>query len=266
VEILGAVALGILQGLTEFLPVSSSGHLVIAQQFFPLATLGNALAFDVCLHFGTLLAVLAYFRGDLAGMAAAVAGRAPAGEEYLKRWVGLLAVATVPIAIVGLSAREVLLHAFESLPAVGVALLATAGLLVFATRYLAGNRGAEELGLRDALWIGLFQAVAVIPGISRSGATIAGSLGQGLDRATSARFAFLMSLPAIAGAMVSSMGEVGVLLDQHALAVALGTAASALTGWFAIDIMMKAIQVGRLMPFAVYCGVLGAGTLLLGAF
>lgn len=263
-EILGAVALGVVQGVTEFLPVSSSGHLVIAQQFFPMVSLGNALAFDVCLHFGTLMAVLVYFRRDLTGMAAALIGRGAAGEEYLKRWAGLLVLSTVPIAIVGISARGLLVHAFESLSAVGVALLATGGLLVFATRYLAGSRGAEQLGVRDALWIGMFQAVAVIPGISRSGATIAGALGQGLDRATSARFAFLMSLPAIAGAMASSMGEVGLLLDQHAVAVAAGTAAAAVTGWFAIDVMMKAVQAGRLMPFAVYCGLLGAGALLLG--
>lgn len=257
------MALGVLQGLTEFLPVSSSGHLVIAQQLFPGAALDNALAFDVWLHFGTLLAVLVYFRSDLTAMAAALVGRSGADQAYLRRWVGLLALATVPIGIVGLSAREILLHAFESLPAVGVALFATAGLLVFATRCLAGRRGAEQLGVRDALWIGLFQAVAVIPGVSRSGATIAGALGQGLDRATSARFAFLMSVPAIAGAMVGNFSEVGAVLDQHTVAVLAGTAAAALTGWFAIDVMIRAIQVGRLMPFAVYCGVLGASTLLL---
>jgi len=254
----------VLQGLTEFLPVSSSGHLVIAQQLFPSQVFDNSLAFDVCLHFGTLVAVLVYFRSDLVGMAAAMMGRGDSEQDYLKRWVGLLALATLPIAVVGFSAQDLLAQAFESLSAVGVALFATAGLLVFASRCLAGSRGASEMGVRDALWIGVFQAVAVIPGISRSGATIAGALGQGLDRATSARFAFLMSLPAIAGAMIGSIGEVGVLLDEHTAVVVCGTLASGVTGWFAIDIMMKAVQVGRLLLFAVYCGVLGMSALALG--
>lgn len=258
-----AIFLGILQGLTEFLPVSSSGHLVIAQQLYP-GGLDHALAFDICLHFGTLLAVVAYFRAELIGMTRSIFGGASAPEPHLRRWVGMLAVATTPIVIVGLTLREPLEHAFTSLTAVGFSLLVTACLLTLAGRLPGGKQTPERLGVRDALIIGAFQALAVVPGISRSGATITGCLSRGLAPDAAARFAFLLSLPAITGAVVLNIGEVGVLLSEDITAVAAGTSAAALTGWLAIDLMMRAVRLGRLAPFAVYCAILGTVTLLVG--
>ena len=260
-QIIRALLLGVVQGLTEFLPVSSSGHLVLTEHLLP-GGFSDAVAFDVCLHFGTLLAVLVYFRDDLLGMLAEVTGRGTGDEPYLRRWVGLLTLATIPLVIFALLFRSQLVIAFESTRAVGVALFVTAGLLFVATQFLGGERKAGDLGVADALFIGLFQAVAVVPGISRSGATITGALCRGVERATAARFAFLMSLPAIGGAMVGNWSGVGQLLAEEPAAVAAGTAAAALTGWLAIDLMMRAVRMGRLLPFALYCTVLGVAALL----
>lgn len=258
-----AIFLGVVQGLTEFLPVSSSGHLVIAQQLYP-GGLEHALAFDVCLHFGTLVAVVVYFRSDLLGMARSILGGKNAAEPHLQRWVWMLGVATVPIVIVGLTLREPLEHAFSSLTFVGFALLITAGLLTLAGRLPGGSKTPEALTVRDALIIGAFQAFAVVPGISRSGATITGCLSRSLTPDAAARFAFLLSLPAITGALVLNSSEVGELLSHDVSAVATGTLAAALTGWLAIDVMMRAVRLGRLAPFAVYCAIVGTVTLLMG--
>ncbi len=257
-----AIGLGVLQGLTEFLPVSSSGHLVLVQRMFP-AGISEALAFDVCLHFGTLLAVLWYFREDLAYMAAALAGKTD-DPRYPARWVWLLAVATVPAAIIGGLWAETIEAAFGSILAVGIALLTTAFLLWIGSRSFGGRRGPLELSVADAVVVGFFQAGALVPGLSRSGSTIVGALTRGLDQDTAARFAFLMSVPAIGGAVVRNAAGVETLLRADGLAVAAGTAAAALTGWLAIELMMRAVRVGRLLPFALYCGVLGGVTLLVG--
>jgi len=266
VGLLKAIALGVLQGLTEFLPISSSGHLVLAQQLFP-SGIEHALAFDVCLHFGTLLAVLVYFRADLIEMARIVLARGAVEQpqsEYLRRWIWLLGVATVPVAVVGLTAADVLEHAFGSIEAVGTALLLTAMLLMIASRHLGGTRGPDDLNLTDAIAIGLFQAVAIVPGVSRSGSTITGGLLRGLDASTAARFSFLLSIPAILAAILASLTDVSALLSGNAVAVAAGTIAAAVTGWLAIEVMMRAVKLGRLVPFAVYCVVLGALALLRG--
>ncbi|HEY5623128.1 MAG TPA: undecaprenyl-diphosphate phosphatase, partial [Gammaproteobacteria bacterium] len=159
---------------------------------------------------------------------------------------------------------EPLSHAFSSLRTVGLALFVTAGLLMVAVRSGGGSLAPEGLRVRDALSIGLFQALAVVPGISRSGATLTGGMLAGLTPDAAARFAFLLSLPAISGAVVLQHREVGALLASDGTAVAAGTLAAGLTGWLAIDIMMRAVRVGRLAPFAVYCAILGAVTLLLG--
>ena len=260
--LLKAIALGVLQGLTEFLPVSSSGHLALAQQFFP-SPIDNHLAFDVWLHFGTLLAVLVYFRADLWRMAESALGRTPSDEPYLFRWIFLLGAATVPIALVGLGFKDAVESAFASTAAVGAGLWLTAAFLAFVARRPPGTRGGADLDLRDALIIGCFQAVAVLPGVSRSGATLTGALTRGLDRMTAARFAFLLSIPAIAGAMVGHFEGVGTVLSRYPGPVLAGTAAAAVTGWLAVDVMIKAVRLGRLMPFALYCFVLG--TLALAA-
>ena len=267
--LLKAIALGVLQGLTEFLPISSSGHLVIVQQLFPTG-IEHPVAFDVCLHFGTLLAVVVYFRADLLEMARALFTRADPDlpvdpdADYRRRWIWLLGVATLPLTLVGLSLHESLEEAFGSIEAAGAALFVTACLLLIASRTVHGKRGPEQMNLRDALTIGVFQAVALVPGISRSGATITGGLLRGLDPSTAARFSFLLSVPAILGAMVLSFADVTDLLATDPTPILAGVAAAAITGWLAIEVMMRAVKLGRLAPFAVYCVILGSFALLRG--
>jgi undecaprenyl-diphosphatase len=176
----------------------------------------------------------------------------------------MLTLATVPIVIVGPVVAEPLEKAFSSLTAVGFSLLITAGLLTLASRMAGGKLGPEGLSVADALLIGVFQACAIVPGISRSGATITGGLVRGLTPDSAARFAFLLSLPAISGAVVLNFDGVRELVTADGGAVAAGVAAAAATGWFAIDIMMRAVRLGRLAPFALYCAFLGAVTLLMG--
>ncbi len=261
VDVLHAIVLGIIQGLTEFLPVSSSGHLVLAQYLFS-SEFSQALAFDVVLHLGTLTAVLIYFRADLFAMAKAFVGIEVEGGEALRRWVWLLALSTVPIVVVaGLFADSIEL-AFSSVPLVGASLLCT-GLLIF---FVAGRgrcgSGPEQLSWQQALLIGGFQVFGIVPGISRSGSTIAGALLGGVERETAAKFAFLMSVPAIVGAMVHNADSVQRLLAAELVPVAAGAAASAVTGWLAIEIMMQAVRRGRLLWFAIYCLGLGSLTLI----
>ncbi len=266
-EYLKAIFLGLLQGLTEFLPVSSSGHLAIAEETLP-GTVAGSLAFNVILHAGTLLSVLVYFRTDLTAMAAAVFGMArPRGypaaaiarkAEIERRTVALLAVATVPIVIVGFGFASEVEEAFHSLAAVGCALLVTAAALWFASTRDGGTQQAAGLGWGQALLIGCFQAVAVMPGVSRSGLTLVGALLCGMERGDAARFAFLMAIPAIGGAFVHSAGDITALGSDELGPVLAGAAAAASTGFFAIGAMMRVVRRGRLRPFALYCVAAGA--------
>ncbi len=259
-----AILLGILQGLTEFLPVSSSGHLVLAQHIVGSAP-EQAVAFDVALHGGTLAAVLVYFRADLLAMARAALGAGGETAAVDRRWIGLLALATLPVVVVGLAAADQIEAAFQSVPLVGFALVATAAMLLAASARPPGGRGREGVGALDALVIGTFQAVGVIPGISRSGSTITGALLRGIDRDTAARFSFLLAVPAISGAIVRHLPELAGILGENPSALAAGVAASALTGWLAIEVMMRAVRGGRLRGFALYCLVVGGAALMWSA-
>jgi len=267
VDLFKAIALGVIQGLTEFLPVSSHGHLVLAQKIMPIPH-DRALAFDVCLHLGTLVAVLVYFRNDLLRMAAAALGRPlEEHEAYLRRWWWLLGLATVPVAVAGLLYGEALEQSADSTIWLGISWLITSGLLVYGILCLArGGRGPFDVGIRDAVVIGLFQAVALIPAVSRSGATIAGGLASGIDASTSARFSFLLSVPAITAAIVFNSAGMRMLLTEDPLPVIVGTVTAGITGALAIEFMMRVMRVGRLKPFAVYCGVLGVVVLVVGLF
>ena len=264
-DILSAIALGVLQGLTEFLPVSSSGHLVLAQELLAIDE-RDALPLDVCLHFGTLVAVLIYFRADLAIIVRAVAGAEVAdGDRYLKNWAWLLVAATLPIVGLVLWMGSAIEAAFSSPTAVGGGLLVSAAVLVLGTRLSArGAREPASVGVLDALVVGAFQAMAIFPGVSRSGATIVGGLARGLRPEVAARFAFLLSIPAILGAMVREATGVGELLGRTPTAVLCGVVAAAVTGALAIEVMMRAVRMGRLRPFAIYCGVLGLVALAWG--
>ena len=267
-SIVQAIVLGIVQGLTEFLPVSSSGHLVLAQSFFGLHE--PALLFDSALHCGTLAAVLLVFRRDIAALARELwmALRTPSvacvRQRYATheqgRMLVLIIVGTIPTVLIGLAFKDLFARMFASVQIVGLTLMVTGGLLLL-TRYCSANRlGCMQLRLWHAVLIGVAQGLAITPGISRSGATIALALFLGVQRETAGRFSFLLCIPAIVGATVLNLSDGGAGASLPALAA--GTIAAALTGWLALRLLLQLVKQGRFYLFAPYCLLVGAGALI----
>lgn len=248
--------LGLLQGLTEFLPVSSSGHLVLAR--IALGVESPGIALEAAVHLATLLSLLLYFRRDLSGLAA---GLLRGGEE--RGYLGCLALGTTPVVVVGSFARGAIERAFGAPLFVGGMLLVTALALVLGDR-LAGRGRRERVGMADALAVGVAQAAALLPGISRSGATVATGIGRGLAPGAAARFSFLLAIPAIAGAsgiaLLHAASHPGV--EWGGLAVAAGCAF--ISGLAAIHLFLRIVRGGVLWPLALYCAVMGAAVLIGG--
>ena len=277
-----AIVLGIVQGLTEFLPVSSSAHLLVVPWLLGWESPG--LAFDAALHLGTLAAVIVYFWRDLVAMALAFPGaiRKPRAmlqsddpADVMPRLSLLIALGTIPGLIAGLlgsSTIDAVYHPEGVAPdavivAIAIALIALALLLLWAERAAKHVRGMTSINVRDAVIIGLAQAGALIPGVSRSGATITAGLFRGLTRADAARFSFLLGAPIVAAA-----GAKGLLdtltsgLDAGQLGVfAIGLAASALAGFAAIWGLLRYLQRASTMVFIVYRIGLGIALLVLVA-
>jgi undecaprenyl-diphosphatase len=273
-----AIVLGIVQGLTEFLPVSSSAHLLIVPWLLGWESPG--LAFDAALHLGTLAAVLVYFWRDLLAMALAFprAVQRPRAilcstdpDDVMPRLSLLIALGTVPGLAAGLLGAEAINAAYHPdgvapdrvIVAVAVALIALALLLAWAERAAQHVRGMDSLTVRDAVVIGLAQAAALIPGVSRSGATITAGLFRGLTRADAARFSFLLGAPIIAAAGAKGLLDtVSSGLDAGQLGVfAVGLAASALAGFAAIWGLLRYLQRASTAVFIVYR--IGLGLVLL---
>lgn len=253
-EFVKAVVLGVVQGLTEFLPISSSGHLVIGSELLDFHEQG--LAFDVFLHLGTLLSVLLVFRKEIMQMIAAPAHylKGVRSEQVMHslRWDLLIVVATIPAVIAGLFLKDSIEAIFTSLPLVFFMLIIT-GSIMIGTRYLKSRD--KEITLMSAFIIGCAQAMAILPGLSRSGSTIFAGMALGADRQVVARFSFIMSIPAILGAVVLQAGE--LVSDPPSgdlvLYIAAGTAASALSGYFAIVLLLDIVKKNRLQWFGYYC-------------
>ncbi|HSW09959.1 MAG TPA: undecaprenyl-diphosphate phosphatase [Bacillota bacterium] len=268
-----AVLLGLVQGLTEFLPVSSSAHLVLAQALLGIQPPG--LTLEIAVHLGTLVAVLVVFARDLgqllgAGWRMAVAAaRRASPREHLARDPGArllvgLALASAVTAAMGLTGEPWLRGAYEEPELAAALLLVTGAILWGAGRIRPGTRPLPAVGWRDGLLVGAAQGVAILPGISRSGTTIAAGLWSGLDRDAAARFSFLLSVPAILGATLLEAVRLGpASLLQPGLGVTLPAMASAAaTGFLAITGLLRVIRRGRLGSFAYYCWAVGGGSLL----
>lgn len=266
-DLLKAVLLGILQGATEFLPISSSGHLVLMPWLLGWPAPG--LAFDTMVHWGTTVAVVAYFWRDWVILirAAIRSLRTCSFADANARLAWYLVLGTVPAAVVGY-ALEDWFEAMFSRPAAAAAfLMVTAGILTAAEYRGRRQRGPNTLTWRDALLIGLAQAAAILPGLSRSGATIAAGLGRGLERQSAARFSFLLATPIILGAgllQVVDLVQAGDLASR-APALAAGFLAAALAGWGCIHFLLRYLQRRRLYPFALYCAIVGLVCLLIAA-
>ncbi len=256
------VLLGFLQGATEFLPVSSSGHLVMGQTVLGLEVPG--MAFEVALHFATLLSVLVVYRARIGALLAGVARR---DREQL-RYVGLLVLASVPAAIAGIGFGDFFASLFDSAVVTGVALLVT-GCVVWSARGALARGPAGKAAAGTAIMMGLAQAVAIVPGISRSGATVVAALWRGVDPREAAAFSFLMSVPAVGGAALLKVPELvlghgggvagGVGVDAVSMAV-LGVAVvvACATGVAAIRAFRAMLASRSLHRFGPYLWVVGA--------
>ena len=256
-----AVALGALQGATEFLPVSSSGHLAIAQYYLSGFSQPGIL-FDVLLHLGTMVAVLIYFRRDVTALLTSPWNSTSEGEKD-RRLLWLLILGSVPTAIIGLAGKDLATGLFHNMIVVAVCLLVTGGLLAICERIRARSQGRTDLSIGDALVTGVLQGVAILPGISRSGATIAGLLMRGVDGETAARFSFLLALPAVFGATLLSLKDLQSVPTGELPLYAAGAGCSLLVGLFSIHFLMAIIRRRRLFLFALYCWALGTVILIL---
>lgn len=266
-SILHAIVLGIVQGLTEFFPVSSSGHLALVPWLFGWDDFGDneslAKAFDVALHLGTLVGAVAYFWSDLLRMARAALASLFGDRSTDGRIAWLLVASAIPAAITGalFSSRIEVLD--DEIWLIAVMLILGGLLLLWADR-LHGDRPADSFTLRDSMIMGLGQAIALQPGVSRSGVTITAGRWLGFDRTATARLSFLMSIPIIAGAGLYSFLDVtteGGIPSEFYAPFAAGMVSSAVTGYFAVWVTIKWVSTRTFTPFVVYRVLLGLAVL-----
>lgn len=267
-EAIRAIILGIVQGLTEFIPISSSGHLVLVPALFGWPDQG--LAFDAGLHAGTLAAVLVYFFRDWLRMMRAffadISGLhwRPATMGDDTRLLLLIVAGTVPAAVVGLLFDDWIEENLREPSLVAIALVVAAGLMALAERLGTFQRKLTAVGATDAMVIGFAQALALWPGVSRSGATISAGLLRGFERGDAARFAFLLGTPAFAGAALLKMLDLGGEENVDTGDLLLGIVVAAVVGFSAIHFLLRFLRTRTLMPFVYYRLAVAALTLIIG--
>lgn len=242
-----AIFWGIIQGLTEFLPISSSGHLVLVPALFDRP--GPDLATSAMLHLGTLAAVLVYYRKDVAAMARF--------DRPARRLISLIVIGSIPAVILGLTLESQIEELVSEPRVVSIMLIVTGVILLGTTLLRLGDKTMREIGVKDSVFIGFAQSLALIPGISRSGMTISTGLARGLERTEAARFAFLLGIPVIAGAgfleAAKAISEGGSITAE----VLVGVVAAGLAGYAAIAILLKLLTRIGLAPFGIYCVLMG---------
>ncbi len=249
---LEAFILAIVQGITEWLPVSSSGHLVIFQQLYGMSA---DIFFDLMLHLATLIVVLFVFRKDIVAVLKAFF-KWDRSEEW--KLAMFIIIGSIPTFIIGYSFKEFFTASFESLTVVGFALLIT-GLMV---AFTALPPRKAKLGWKRAVLIGIFQGLAITPGISRSGATISAAISTGVDRAKAVRFSFLLFIPAILGAAAFQAKDVASVGIADLGPVILGMVTAIIVGYFALKLLIRLVINRKFHWFAIYCWVLGITLLL----
>ena len=261
-----AVLLGAVQGLTEFLPVSSSGHLVLFQNLLGLKE--PLLAFDISVHVGTLFAVVIYFFKDIIGILKALArwlavlpdrqaASALLAQDREIRIALLIVTGSIPTAILGLLFKEIAETLFSSVTIVGATLIITGIVLWGTRRFGKAGHGIRQFTVKKSFAIGVIQGLAIIPGISRSGSTIAAGLYLGLDRETATRFSFLLSIPAVAGAGLLGTGDLVGQDNLPTMIIATGTLVSCIVGYASLKLLVWMVSRGRLHYFTPYCVVVG---------
>ena len=264
-DIIQAIIIGLVQGLTEFLPVSSSAHLIFTQQALGLSDVG--LAFDVLLHVGTLVAVVAYFFSDIISM---IKGfflslidlkdgkfMEEVRRDPYKKLAWLTIIATIPVGIVGVLFNDLVESLFTGITVPAFFLLITGCLLYVSQRMNSGGIDLSNITLKEALIMGCGQALAVLPGLSRSGTTIAAGLFSGLDKEFAAKFSFILSIPAILGAGVFQLKDLSGGNVEIEACIA-GFIVAVISGYLAISVLLKLIREKSLDIFAYYCWIVGA--------
>lgn len=247
-KIIQSIILGLVQGLTEFLPVSSSGHLIVFKKLFGIDQEQFGLTFDIALHFATLIAVFIVFWPDILAIL----------KKPLQKLTGLLIVATIPAVLVGLFLDDYIERISQSGGFLGIAFLVTAALLYFSQKAKKRAKMIETMSYTDAAIIGVTQGIAVMPGISRSGSTTSAGLFLGMEKEDSLRFAFLMSIPVILGSAV--MGVKDIVSEPEMIAwgpIIAGMIAAGVSGYFAVRFMLNFFKKRSLNVFAVYTAILG---------
>jgi undecaprenyl-diphosphatase len=255
-DALKALLLGIVQGLTEFLPVSSSGHLVIAQALLG-AEPGGGIVFEVAVHIATLVAIFLFYRQRIFLLTVG----ALRADSHSWSYIGKLAAGTMPAVAVALLARDWIERQFESTMVAGACLVVT-GFIVWSTRYTLRRGSLTNPTWLAAILIGCAQAVAILPGISRSGSTVAVALALGFAPLAAAEFSFLLGMIAIAGAGVLLLPEISAVSGPELTATAIGCAAALASGLVALRIFIWFLREQRFHLFAWYAWALGAATLI----
>lgn len=271
-----AVILGLVQGLAEFLPISSSGHLALLQYFFGIEG-DSVVAFAVLLHLGTLISVFIAYRKDILELIKELGatfkdiftGKGLRVNANPTRRLGfMIIVATVPTGIIGIIGNDLFTSMYSSLLAIGIGLIFTGIILVFAEKIGAGRKNVEDMKFRDALIVGTMQGVAICPGVSRSGSTLVGGLSTGLKRDFAVKFAFLISIPSILGSAVLELPEMFAQGTDVSMLIpmAAGIIVSAISGLVAIKAMIKLVTGKKLYYFSIYTWILGAAVILYSIF
>lgn len=260
-DLFQAVILGIVQGITEFLPISSSGHLIIVEQFMGLE-MSELKSFDVAVHVGTLFTILFYFRADVWKLLKSfigLFGKKELREKKSEELIWFIILGTIPAVIVGFTLEDQIDGFFRDSEKVAMAMLLVAGLFIISElikkRFYKENK---SLSLGKVMFIGLMQAMALIPGVSRSGSTISAGLMGGLDREEAARFSFLLGIPAIAGAGILTALNADSS-DLSYLVLFVGFISAFLSGLLSVSLLMKFLKNHSLMVFAVYLAIFASG-------
>lgn len=259
-----AIILGLVQGLTEFIPVSSSGHLVLLHAAFGVQE--NGLAFDVALHIGTLLALIIFFYKEILLLIGGILG-----HNNHKRLAWLIAAATIPAVFAGLLLKDLAETSFRSVSLVAVNLIVVAFIMLAAERYAKKHyekkTALHNVGTKQAMTIGVAQAFALVPGVSRSGSTITAGIFAGLDRVAATRFSFLLAIPATFGAVLKTLLDGGgALISSEPAIFAAGIFSALLSGLFAIRFLIRYLARHDLSIFAYYRIALGLIVLALAYF
>lgn len=252
-SVLEALILGLVQGLTEFLPVSSSGHLVVFQKVLGIhpETI-NVLSFDVAVHMATLVAVIVVLWHEVLAIL----------KKPLGKMTWLIIVGTIPTAVIGLAFKDLFQGLYESGASLGIEFIITGLVLLYAESVRSRNKGLESMTYADAAVVGTAQGLAILPAVSRSGLTLAGALARGLNREFALRFSFLMSIPAILGAAVLDgkdllSGTEGAVQNVATLPLVVGMVAAAVSGYLAVKFMLKIFSSSSLKVFSYYVFILG---------